>query len=129
MNEERERREERVYTVEEADAALPDLRERLDRIRTARQELLRASEVIRDRVATDGGGHDGREYWSALQSLRADIEDLSGRDIILRDPQTGLVDFPAERDGQRVFLCWRLGEDRVTHWHDIETGFSGRRPL
>ena len=125
MSEEREH----LYTAQEADGTLSDLRERLERIRVARQELLRTSEVIRERVATDGGGHDGRDYWTALQSLREDIEYLSGRDIILRDPETGLVDFPAEREGRRVFLCWRLGEDRVEHWHDVDTGFSNRKPL
>lgn len=121
--------EERTYTVDEANAALPELRERLERIRAARQTILRAAERIRGQVARDGGGHEGKDYWDARASVKADIERLAVQGILLRDPETGLVDFPGEREGRRVFLCWRMGEDRVSHWHDVDSGFAGRRPL
>jgi hypothetical protein len=121
--------QERTFTVEQAGAELPDLRERLPRIREARQQVFASSRRIRGRVASDGGGADGREYWDAVAVLRAELEHLAGRGIILRDPETGLVDFPADMDGRRVFLCWRMGEERVGYWHDPESGFSGRRPL
>jgi hypothetical protein len=122
--------QEHTYTVEEADALVPELAERLVRIRAARQVLLREAELVRERVVADGGGADaGREYWDSTALLRTELERLAEQDILLRDPETGLVDFPAEREGQRVFLCWRLGEDRVAHWHPLDTGFSGRRPL
>jgi hypothetical protein len=120
---------ERTYSVEEADASLPELRVVLERVRTNRQVILRAAERIRGRVAADGGGTEGTEYWKAREALKADIEALASRDILLRDPETGLVDFPGEREGRRIFLCWRLGEDRVAHWHDLESGFGGRKPL
>jgi len=121
--------DERTYTVDEANAALPELRERLERIRAARQTILHAAERIRGQVATDGGGHDGTDYWEARASVKADIERLAEQGILLRDPETGLIDFPGEREGRRVFLCWRMGEDRVSHWHDVDSGFAGRRPL
>ncbi len=121
---------ERTYTVDEAQALVPELAERLVRIRAARQVLFREAELVRERVVADGGGADaGREYWDSAALLRAELERLARQDILLRDPETGLVDFPAERDGQRVFLCWRLGEEHVAHWHPLDTGFSGRRPL
>jgi hypothetical protein len=120
---------ERTYSVEEADAYLPELRVVLERVRTNRQVILRAAERIRGRVAADGGGTEGTDYWKAREALKADIEALASRDILLRDPETGLVDFPGEREGRRIFLCWRLGEDRVAHWHDLESGFGGRKPL
>ncbi len=120
---------ERTYTVEEAEASLPELRVVLERVRTNRQVILRAAERIRGQVAADGGGTEGTDYWKATASLKADIEALAGRDILLRDPETGLVDFPGRRDGRRIYLCWRLGEDHVTHWHDLESGFAGRKPL
>jgi hypothetical protein len=120
----------RIYTVDEANSMLPDLRERLVRIRDARQILLQTAVLVTERVATDGGGyHGGREYWDAQQALKAEIERLSGENILLRDPETGLVDFPGEREGRRVWLCWKLDEDRVANWHEIDTGFIGRRPL
>lgn len=49
--------------------------------------------------------------------------------IVLRDISSGLVDFPAERDGEPIYLCWRRGENRVDHWHDRESGFAGRQPI
>jgi hypothetical protein len=121
--------EARVYTPDEADSLLPELRERLERIRANRQVMLRAAERIRGQVAADGGGHFGNDYWQAARTLRADVERLAAENVLLRDPETGLVDFPGERDGRRVFLCWRLGEERVAHWHEVESGFRGRRPL
>jgi len=122
--------EERSYEVQEANAMLPDLRVRLARIREARQAILREAEVVRERVVAYGGGsHAGREYWDASTTLRTELERLAAENIVLRDPETGLVDFPAERDGDRVYLCWRVGEDAVANWHPLDTGFSSRRPL
>ena len=122
--------EERSYDIEEANAMLPDLRERLTRIRDARQVILREAEVVRERVVADGGGsHAGREYWDASTRLRTELEHLAAENILLRDPETGLVDFPAQRDGERIYLCWRVGEEAVANWHPLTTGFSSRRPL
>jgi len=122
--------EDRVYTVDEANEMLVELRDRLARVRSARQIMLRGAELVKERVATDGGGASGgREYWEAQTTLRAEIERLAEERIVLRDPESGLVDFPGERDGRRVWLCWRLGEERVAHWHELDTGFIGRQPL
>lgn len=120
---------ERVYTVEEANGILPELRERLPRIKDARQEVIRESRKIRGRIAEDGGGVESHAYWEALERLRGDVQLLAGRDILLRDAETGLIDFPGEIGGRRVYLCWRLGEESVSHWHDRDAGFLGRRPL
>ena len=122
--------EERSYDVAEANAMLPELRERLARIRDARQMILREAEVVKERVVADGGGsHAGRDYWDASATLRTELERLAAENILLRDPETGLVDFPAELDGERVYLCWRVGEEAVANWHPLDTGFASRRPL
>lgn len=119
----------RRYTVEDANAELPELRERLAGVRAARQALLGASERIRTRVASDGGGVEGRDAFESARTLRRHVIWLAERDILLRDPETGLVDFPAEREERDVYLCWRLGEDDVAWWHELDAGFAGRRPL
>ena len=121
--------DERRYTVEEANALLPELRERLARVRESRQALIRASKRITAAVATDGGGVDGKGWFDARRTLRDEVEWLAAQDILLRDSETGLIDFPAERDGEEVYLCWRLGEDEVGWWHDVTTGFIGRKRL
>ena len=118
-----------VYTPEEANEMLPGLRRSLIRIREARQVVLRGAERIGKVATLDGGGAQRTEYWEALDALRAEVESLSERGIVLRDPEAGLIDFPARRDGRDVFLCWRLDEERVEYWHGPETGFAGRQPL
>jgi hypothetical protein len=121
--------EERFFTVDDANAALNELRSRLPRLREARQRLIDTSERITSAVEVDGGGVEGSDWFRAQEALKTELVWLADRGILLRDPETGLIDFPARRDGRRVFLCWRLGEDRVAWFHDEQTGFSGRRPL
>jgi hypothetical protein len=121
--------QERLFTIEEANAELDELRTRLPRLREARQRLIDTSERITSAVEVDGGGVEGSDWFRAQASLRSELLWLAGRGILLRDPETGLIDFPAEHHGRRVLLCWRLGEHRVAWYHDEQTGFSGRKPL
>ncbi len=121
--------EERLFTVAEANAELDELRGRLPRLRDARQRLIDTSERITSAVDVDGGGVEGSDWFRAQESLKAELLWLADRGVLLRDPETGLIDFPAEREGIRVFLCWRLGEDQVAWYHSEHTGFSGRKPL
>ena len=120
---------ERRFSVEEADGELEELRRRLPILREARQELIDTGERITSAVQLDGGGVEGSAWFRAQQTLRAELLWLAEQGILLRVPDTGLVDFPAEREGRRVFLCWRLGEDRVGWFHEEQSGFSGRMPL
>ena len=121
--------EERLFTTEDADAELPELRLRLPRLREARQRLIDTSERITSAVEIDGGGVEGSDWFRAQETLKQELLWLADRGILLRDPETGLVDFPAEREGGRVFLCWRLDEDRVGWYHGERSGFSSRKPL
>lgn len=120
---------ERLFSQDEANAELAELRTRLPKIREARHALIRASERISEAVAADGGGVAGSDWFGAQQVLREEITRLAEHGILLRDPETGLVDFPAELDGRRVFLCWRLGEADVAWYHESGSGFAGRKPL
>jgi hypothetical protein len=121
--------EDRLFTVEEADELLPELTAPLERIRASRQVVLEGGRAVADSAAFNGGGERGKEYWEALRALRKDVETVLGLGVILRDPETGLIDFPARREGREGFLCWRLGEERVMFWHSTDTGFGGRKPL
>jgi len=122
---------ERHYTVEQANAALPWVAERLQQIRDALAVLeepaqARALEHL-DTVA--GGAYPGREAAAALLAVMRAATQLEALDIVLRDPRQGLVDFPSIRDGDEVYLCWRLDEERVGWWHAPDAGFAGRQPL
>jgi hypothetical protein len=120
---------ERLFDVAAADALLPRLRDLLPRLRASRQALIDASTRITDALAADGGGVAGGDWFEAQERLRADLMTLADEGILLRDPASGLVDFPAEVEGRRVFLCWRLGEERVAWFHGPQAGYSGRKPL
>ncbi len=119
----------RTFTVDEANALLPELRASLHRIRDARERVLAGAERVRQTASANGGGAAGKDYWEALSVLRREVERITGRGIVLRDADSGLVDFPSVRDGREVWLCWRMDEDRVGFWHGPESGYSSRRPL
>ena len=71
-----------------------------------------------------------RIEWTIDQDrLREYEEELNNLGVLLKDYHTGLVDFPCWMDDHEVYLCWRLGEDEVAHWHEIDAGFAGRQKL
>ena len=121
--------EEREFTVEEANALLPELSEALQRVRAARQIVLEGAEHLARTAPLNGGTAATPRYWEATLTLRREVERISGMGIVLRDAENGLLDFPSRRDGQPVFLCWRLGEPAVGWWHTDRGGFASRRPL
>ena len=121
--------EERYFSVEEANALLDDLRERLSRIRAARKTVVGSAEKLGREAIANGGGAEGSAALEAMAVLRAEIEGLTSQGIVLRDADTGLLDFPTRRDGRLVYLCWRPDESLVTHWHEVDAGFGGRKPL
>lgn len=121
----------RHYTVDQANAALDWVAERIERVRTAREGLTdeEAREALSDAAPTNGGGSPGRVVSEAFLALRSAVGELDEMDIVLRDIDRGLIDFPAIRDGREVYLCWEEGEDRVEYWHDIDAGFGGRQEI
>lgn len=117
------------YSLEEASGLLARLSALLPSLREARHGLIESSARITEAVGDDGGGVEGSDWFRHQQTLRSGLEELAGLDILLRDPETGLVDFPSERDGVPVYLCWRVGEPEIAHFHEERAGFSGRKPL
>jgi hypothetical protein len=116
----------RTWTVQEANAALPRLRGLLERIRELVAAARQEREAAGDRVEGNGHAPAGR----AGAGLQAAVEELSEEGIVLRDLDTGLVDFPARlADGREYLLCWLPDEPEVAWWHWPHTGFAGRRPL
>ena len=117
------------YSVEEANALLPYLAPTLVELRDVYEEAARIRSAMA-RSAAGNGWSEKREKWSRKL---ARVAELVGRlqewEVILRDVDSGLVDFISERDGQTILLCWKLGEEDVSHWHSPEDGFDGRRPL
>ena len=123
--------DERLFNIDEANALLPTLRPLLERLQEVQQRLADDDllQRLRSAAAGNGGGAAAREVMATgdeFGRITAEIESLG---VVVRDPASGLVDFPAERDGDAIYLCWRVEEDRVGHWHDRDSGFMGRQPL
>jgi hypothetical protein len=121
----------RHYTLEEANAALGWVQEVITSLRTAREGLSdeEAREALAEAGPQNGGGDPGRVVSEAFLQLRDSLARLQDAEIVLRDLDRGLVDFPAIRDDREVYLCWVEGEDEIGYWHDLEAGFAGREPL
>src|SRR5579862_884601 len=122
---------ERLFTREEANELLPRLRPLLERAREVAAVLGDRDRQRRLRSVTvgNGGGEAAREMMAEGDELSRVVAEITRLGVVVRDPTTGLVDFPAERDGEPIFLCWRTDEDDVGHWHDRDSGFAGRQPL
>lgn len=121
----------RHYSREEANALLPELETMIAELKSARDRLTdaEAHAALAEAAPTNGGGAGGRKVGEAFLAVRGLLAELERREIVLRDIDRGLVDFPAIVEGREAYLCWELGEDEIAHWHDLETGFAGRRPL
>jgi len=124
-------RHERHYSREEANAALPDVSELIDRLRAAREQLSdeEARAALAEATPGNGGGDPARTISEGFLEIREALLELQAREVVLRDLDRGLVDFPAIRDGEEIYLCWEQGEGEIAWWHDPDTGFAGRRPL
>ena len=126
------------FTLEEANALVPWLQEKFLEMELRRQQYVTAQkrfdEIVHD-PAKDGSTPDPElaETVASVKTLAAQVEDMVqeilDKGIILRDVSSGLVDFPSQRDGREVFLCWTGGEERIEFWHETNRGFEHREPL
>lgn len=129
----------KLFTVEQANASLPlvrmitkdlvnlyrdasDRRQRLDHLKSGRS--LGSGDLYEEELR-----QIEEELEKDLVRLQEFIGELRQLGVEPKCPETGLIDFPAMVDGRLVYLCWRLGEPEVSHWHELEAGFAGRRPL
>jgi hypothetical protein len=124
----------KLFTVEEANALLPSVRQLLQRLQRFRRRLSAYRQEARQAAeqADQGGGGipDGLVYARLLTNFAGEMSDLESMGVQLKDFERGLVDFPSMRDGRVVLLCWQLDEgDELEWWHDMDAGFAGRTPL
>jgi hypothetical protein len=122
----------RYFRLEEAIATLEIVRPLIAQIMEIRQEILaRQPEVwpAMEKSAGNGGNKAASALVGDFERLQALVQAVQDTGAILKDVNTGLVDFLALRDGREVYLCWKYGEESISYWHDIDAGFAGRQPL
>jgi hypothetical protein len=125
----------RTYTIDEANALIPQVRAVLLQL-AVQQRLLDASHAEMHRQLDANGDPDAAAAAGRQEAETADIREgmrtllqhLSEMALELRDLEMGLVDFPGEREGEPVWLCWRLADPRVAFWHPPDEGYATRRP-
>ena len=136
-----ERIRSRIFSVEEANRLLPYLEGALESLSTASHEIASLRREIEVLGAIESSGATGKSAdvrelrekehrcSQMLDRFRESLQEVASRGCIIRDLDLGLVDFYTMSRDRVVCLCWRRGEPRVEHWHSIDEGFSGRRPL
>lgn len=122
-------REGTYYTQEEAEALLPELRERLVALRDAFADLAGHQEFVRSLSPSNGSEQEPGAGSSLSQTVTEELAWFNQAGIIVRDVEQGLVDFPAKRGEKDILLCWKLGEESIGFWHYPDTGFEGRQPI
>lgn len=129
----------RYFTPSEANELLAEVRPLAESLVEHRQGMRLAAERrarLTARIAGNGGDLDPQEpgeldeqFQRESQAVTQAAERLERLGVLVKDLDTGLVDFPALHEGEEVLLCWQLGEDEVAHWHGVDEGFAGRKPL
>jgi len=128
---------ERIFSLAEANAALPVLAAQLERLQVLRGEARRLHdllEVMWKRLEEGESmlsviGERQQEFDGLSREFSRLVDEVDGTGVVLRDLDMGLVDFPARARGLPIFLCWRVGEARIGFWHGPTEGFTGRKPI
>ncbi|GAB7389051.1 DUF2203 domain-containing protein [Bacillaceae bacterium] len=132
---------EKYFTVREANALLPRLKEELTSLQKLKREMddkFRELQYLKAAIAngsqTVSPGEDPffkleAELDFLLMIAQGHIERIQETGAQLKDIELGLIDFPALLHGQEILLCWKQGEEEITHWHTVWEGFMGRRKI
>jgi hypothetical protein len=124
--------ETRYFTPEEANAVILVIRPLLREVLEIRQNILTMqSEVwpVIEKALGNGGSQAASQAAREFERLNDLVHQIQATGAILKDLNTGLIDFLAIREGREIFLCWKYGEDQLEFWHDLDVGFAGRQRL
>ena len=129
----------RYFTLEQANRAVVELRPVVEQLVEHRQRLLSAQAKrgdLTERAGSNGGDLTPTDFAEVEQELELEatslavcIEQIQSAGAQIKDLDRGLLDFPSQRDGEEILLCWQLGEDEIEYYHGTEEGFAGRKPL
>ncbi|MAG35037.1 MAG: hypothetical protein CL878_02130 [Dehalococcoidia bacterium] len=127
----------RLFTLEEALALLPRVQKLMNRAQKQRLDYAAAERQLASAVQTvRGNGHRADTLWRAqeeaaraLRQVQQTVEALQELGCEVKDLEKGLVDFRSQREEREVYLCWRVGEETISFWHELDAGFAGRQPL
>ena len=120
----------RYFTLDDALTILPEIRDQLKRVSRMRAEIRGLAAELETAVRGNGQSQGTQpQFVKLVKELERLVGEVQERGVIVRDLDTGLIDFPSIRDSDEIFLCYRLGEETIEFWHGLEEGFPGRKPL
>ena len=122
----------KLFTLDEANAFVPQLLDLVPRIQNLSVSLDNDFPDIknaREKAKWNGGSDQGVDYLNAVLKYNDLMHRIEGMGCEVKGIREGLVDFPSLREGKEVYLCWRMPEKEILFWHDLNTGFSGRKPI
>lgn len=122
----------RRFTLAEARALLPQVKQQMALAQAARREIVeRQPEMwpVLKAAAGNGGSKQAGELLGAFRQLETSVKGIMALGVLVKDVDSGLVDFPGVRAGREIYLCWHAGEDDIAFWHDIDKGFAGRQEI
>jgi hypothetical protein len=122
----------KLFTLEEANAFVPQLLDLVPQIQKLSISLNKDFPDIknaRDKAKWNGGSDQGVDYLNAVLKYNDLMHKIEGMGCEVKGIRDGLIDFPSLREGREVYLCWRMPEKEILFWHDLNTGFSGRKPI
>ena len=122
----------KYFTVEEANAVLPNIEPLMARLLEVRAKVVRQRQALSpllDDLISDVGGREASLMVLDFVEIEQLAAEIQSHGCMLKDLNTGLLDFPAKIDGRDVLLCWRYGEGQIEFYHELHSGFNGRRPI
>lgn len=121
------------FTIKTANQILPDVIKKYNFVLTCKNEVMQAEKQIQLSVSTS---NNFKEYVELKQLLNSkisrfyqSIEDLESTGVVVKSIDEGLLDFPAKRFDDEIWLCWKAGETEIKFWHEKDSGFNGRKPI
>src|ERR1044071_3091492 len=122
----------RYFTLQEANETLQTIRPLMEEVQKLRGQILAKQPEVWPAIQRSAGNGGNRALSNMIQDfeqLDALIHRIQATDVLIKDINQGLLDFPALKEGREVYLCWKYGEQDIAFWHEIEDGFAGRQPI
>ena len=122
----------RYFTLQEANDTLNLIRPLMDEVQAIRLKVLKNQPEAWPAIQKSAGNGGNRALSNLVQDFeRFDtlIHQIQATDVLIKDINLGLLDFPALKDGREVYLCWQYGEGEIAFWHEVEAGYAGRQPI
>ena len=122
----------RYFSLQEANEALKIIRPLMDEVQAIRQKILKNQPEAWPAIEKSAGNGGNRALSNMVQDFEKFdilIHRIQDTDVLIKDVNLGLLDFPALKDGREVYLCWQYGEGDIAFWHEVEAGYAGRQTI